>query len=175
MAIARGTCSSHIHINDHLREELKEWDCLDLDKPNRWMGAKWLSEKHATIKVHLETDANNFRLGAALIVGDTNSLMGEEALDWMLPGEGISINVQEAQALLAAMCEFAEQLWNKWVDMWLDSQVVVMCLMHSSSTQPLINDILKEVWRLARVINCNIVRMPPPTASPGKTKAMTTA
>ncbi|KAJ3225990.1 hypothetical protein HDU78_010496 [Chytriomyces hyalinus] len=32
-----------------------------------------------------------------------------------------------------------------------------MCLMHGSSMQPLINDILKEGWQLARVINCNIV------------------
>ncbi|KAJ3225415.1 hypothetical protein HDU78_010677 [Chytriomyces hyalinus] len=81
-------------------------------------------------------DANDFRLGAALIVGDMKSLMGEEAPDWMLPGEGVSINIQEAQALLAAMCKFAEQLRNKWVDVWPDGQ---------------------EVWRLARVINCNIV------------------
>ncbi|KAI8840859.1 hypothetical protein BJ741DRAFT_37638 [Chytriomyces cf. hyalinus JEL632] len=32
-----------------------------------------------------------------------------------------------------------------------------MCLMHGSFSQPLINDILKEVWRLTHVINCNIV------------------
>ncbi|KAJ3238829.1 hypothetical protein HDU77_011465, partial [Chytriomyces hyalinus] len=114
MAIAGGTRGSCVHTNHCLRGELKEYDCLDLDKPNCWVGAKWLSAKHAMIEVRLETDANNFRLGTALLVGDTKSLMGEEAPDWMLLREGISINLREAQALLTAMCEFAEQLRNKW-------------------------------------------------------------
>ncbi|KAJ3400214.1 hypothetical protein HDU80_007179 [Chytriomyces hyalinus] len=158
MALAAGTRGSRIRIGDCLREELQEWECLDLDRTDRWVGARWLSAKHATIEVRLETNANDFRLGAALIVGDKKSLMGEEAPDWMLPGEGISINVREAQALLAAMCEFAEQLRHKWVDVWLDSQVVVMCLMHGLSTQPLINDILKEVCSEANATADGITR-----------------
>ncbi|KAI8840858.1 hypothetical protein BJ741DRAFT_675735 [Chytriomyces cf. hyalinus JEL632] len=102
-AIAEGERGSHIIISSNLRSELTEWLCLDLESAHRWVGAKWLSAKHATIEVCLETDANDHRIGAALIEGGRKSLMGEVVPDWMLPGAGVSINVREAQALLAAI------------------------------------------------------------------------
>ncbi|TPX52129.1 hypothetical protein CcCBS67573_g09932 [Chytriomyces confervae] len=158
-ALATGQCGKSIHITAPLRQELQEWLMVDTSSPDHWAGAEWLSPEHASVHINtrLETDANNHRIGGALIVNGQTTLMGEEVPDHLLPGEGVSINVREAYALLAAICQFAPHLKNKWVDVWLDSMVVVICLEHGSSKQLLINDILVLVWRLTRQINCRLV------------------
>ncbi|KAJ3386312.1 hypothetical protein HDU80_000436 [Chytriomyces hyalinus] len=159
-ALATGQHGKSIHITDPLWQELQEWLMVDTCSPDHWAGAEWLSPEHASVHINtwLKTDANNHRLGSALIVNSQTTLMGEEVPDHLLPGEGVSINVREAYALLlAAICQFAPHLKNKWVDGWLDSMVVVMCLEHGSSKQLLINDILILVWHLTRQINCRLV------------------
>ncbi|TPX73788.1 hypothetical protein CcCBS67573_g04947 [Chytriomyces confervae] len=157
--LAKGQRGSPIQITAVLRHELQEWLMVDKHSPDHWAGAEWLSPEHVSVHIttRLETDANNHRLGGTLIANGMTTLMGEEVPDHLLPGEGVSINVREAYALFAAICQFAPHLMNKWVDVWLDSMVVVTCLEHGSSKQPLINDILILVWRLTRRINCKLV------------------
>eukprot|EP00732_Lithocolla_globosa_P006598 Lithocolla_globosa_v1_NODE_7763_length_903_cov_8.913915.p1 type:complete len:242 gc:universal NODE_7763_length_903_cov_8.913915:146-871(+) len=135
-------------MNEVLTEELSQFKFLE----SNWNGSSWRNPAHTAIKIF--TDAAKLRwMGKAEApegVYECGSELGPELL-------GKDIHEKEAAGLLETLESLPEHiLTNRWVEIFVDNQVLLYCYLRGGSKSPFIRNILKKIFHLQRRLNFEI-------------------
>lgn len=139
--------SKLIPISGPLREELQQWLFHE-----SWSGClPWRQEVHCQVK--LCTDASSFAWGC---------VFGPDAIAavirdfWPVDQRHLHINVKEALALANALDAFSSSFRDSWVDVYTDSQVLIVSWRRQGSKSRNLADVFKRILEIVSTYNIHL-------------------
>ena len=143
--------SDKIKITPELRAEWAEWQKATILELTRC----WLPPVETGTPVFfLHTDASLGQWGAVLFEGEIE--IGEIALPFSESQSDWTIVQKEILAIFFALVHFAEKVRNSTVLLYCDNQQAVYSFISDGSRVPRVNEILIDIYRLAKILNIDI-------------------
>lgn len=138
--------ASTINVTRRIRSEIKTWMSLKYITKVR----PWLTPGLNNVVLKIYTDASNFAAGVVI-----ESLKIDETIYWDSWVKDKPIHIKEAFAIKLVLMQHGSLLRNKRINFLCDNVAVVKTF-ESGATNPLLNNIIREINELAMDLNAAV-------------------